>query len=322
MVNKMRLMVTGGLGFIGSNFINYWLKTYPEDYIINVDNATYASDFQNIDKSLIEENYEYSMGDICDEKLMSEISSKCDVIVNFAAESHVDNSILNARNFVQTNYLGVFSLLEAARKHDLRFHQISTDEVYGSLPIDSLEQFNEESKYNPRNPYSASKAAADFLVRSYVNTYGLKATISNCSNNFGPNQHPEKLIPKTILNVLSGKKVPVYGSGLNVRDWIYVEDHCKAVDLILQKGRIGETYLVSSQNEVKNIDLINRILGILGSGPSMLEYVNDRPGHDLRYSINPAKIERELGWKSEHPFKEALEMTVKHYKDNAKKYSL
>lgn len=318
----MKIMVTGGLGFIGSNFINYMLRNHGEDFILNVDKETYASNHKNVDESLIRDNYAFVKADICEEDRMMDLSEDCDIIVNFAAESHVDNSISSARNFIQSNYFGVYSLLEAARKHDIRFHQISTDEVYGSLPLDSDDQFDENSKYNPRNPYSASKAAADFLIRSYHNTYGIKATISNCSNNFGPNQHPEKLIPKTILNVLSGKKVPVYGSGLNVRDWIYVEDHCKAVDLILQKGRIGETYLVSSQNEVKNIDLINRILGILGSDSSMLEYVNDRPGHDLRYSINPAKIERELGWKSEHPFKEALEMTVKHYKDNAKKYSL
>ncbi len=316
----MKLLVTGGLGFIGSNFINYWLKNHPDDHIVNVDKETYASDFRNINKALIQDNYDYIRGDICDEDLMAKVSSNCDAIVNFAAESHVDNSIKNARDFIRSNYFGVYSLLQAARKNDLRFHQISTDEVYGSLSLDSSEQFDENSRYNPRNPYSASKAAADFLVRSYVNTYGLKGTISNCSNNFGPNQHPEKLIPKTILNILSHRKIPIYGTGKNVRDWIYVEDHCRAVDMILDRGKIGETYLVSSRKEMNNIEIVKKILSILGSDESGIEYVKDRPGHDLRYSINPRKIENELGWKPHYIFEESLELTVKHYVDNKVRY--
>lgn len=317
----MRLLVTGGLGFIGSNFINYWLREHPKDEITNVDKETYASDFRNINQSLIQGNYEYIKGDVCNEDLMMEISSKCDMIVNFAAESHVDNSIENAHDFLQSNYIGVYSLLQAVRRYDLRFHQISTDEVYGTLPLGSSQQFDEDSKYDPRNPYSATKAAADFLVRSYINTYGIKATISNCSNNFGPNQHREKLIPKTILNSLSGKKIPVYGKGNNIRDWIYVEDHCRAVDLILRNGKIGETYLVSSRKEMRNIDLVKSILKVLGSDESSIEYVADRLGHDLRYSIDPSKIENTLGWKPQYSFEETLKKTVKHYIDNQSRYS-
>lgn len=319
-VINIRLMVTGGLGFIGSNFIKYWSINHPEDQIINVDKETYASNHQNIEPEIKRNNYEFVKADICDEKAMDEIAGRSDIIVNFAAESHVDNSIQNSRAFIESNYFGVNSLLQAARKHDLRFHQISTDEVYGTLQLDSGIPFDENSKYDPRNPYSASKAAADFLVRSYQNTYGLRTTISNCSNNFGPNQHREKLIPKTVLNALRDEKIPVYGHGNNIRDWIYVMDHCKAVDMILQKGKIGETYLVSSRNEVKNIDIIRKILEILEKNDSLIEYVADRPGHDLRYSINPGKIEEELGWKPDHTFDEALQETVMHYRENRDKY--
>ncbi|MGC8618782.1 MAG: dTDP-glucose 4,6-dehydratase, partial [Thermoplasmata archaeon] len=276
----MNLMVTGGLGFIGSNFINYWMREHPEDSILNVDKVTYAANYSNI-LNPENRNYRFVKADIADGKAMEDLSRGMDAIVNFAAESHVDNSISSPRQFLLSNYMGVFSLLESARKNDIRFHQVSTDEVFGSLPLDSIEIFNENSPYNPRNPYSATKAAADFLIRSYVNTYGIKATISNCSNNYGPNQHPEKLIPKTVLNALSGRNIPIYGNGEQIRDWIHVEDHCRAIDLILKHGRIGETYLVSARNERRNIDVVKTILDMLGASTNLIEYVTDRPGHDV-----------------------------------------
>lgn len=313
------MIVTGGLGFIGSNFINYWLSQYPEDRIVNVDKMTYASDPANISDPN-NGNYQFVKADILDKERIGELVRHSDTIINFAAESHVDNSISSPEQFLQSNYMGVFNLLEYVRKYDLRFHQVSTDEVYGSLPLDSNDSFDEHSPYNPRNPYSATKAAADFLVRSYVNTYGIKATISNCSNNFGPNQHPEKLIPKTILNALEGKKIPIYGDGSQIRDWIFVEDHCTALDLVLKKGKTGETYLVSSRNEKKNIYVVKEILGIMRLSEELVEFVKDRPGHDVRYSINPRRIEVELGWKPRNNFKDALKFTVKHYIKNIERY--
>lgn len=315
----MKLLVTGGLGFIGSNFINYWLSSHPEDEIINVDKVTYAANFNNI----INPNstrYRFVRADINDRNVINDLISNADTIINFAAESHVDNSIASPEAFLKSNYMGVFNMLEIVRKHDKRFHQVSTDEVYGSLSLGSDDRFDENSCYNPHNPYSSTKAAADFLVRAYVNTYGIKATISNCSNNFGPNQHPEKLIPKTILNALAGKNIPIYGNGDQVRDWIYVEDHCRALELILRKGRIGETYLVSSENELSNIELVNRILDYLDLPGNLIVHVNDRPGHDMRYSLNPGKIKRELGWMPKTNFEEGLSKTIGYYKDNVHKY--
>jgi dTDP-glucose 4,6-dehydratase len=308
-------MVTGGLGFIGSNFINYWLKRNPDDYILNVDLCTYAADFNNIDKNLSSKNYDFIKEDICNEKRMVSLSKDVDIIVNFAAESHVDNSIENASSFVRSNYFGVYSLLEAARINDIRIHQVSTDEVFGSLRPESKEIFNENTKYDPKNPYSATKAAADHLVRAYVNTYGLKATISNCSNNFGPNQHVEKLIPKTILNALNGKRIPVYGSGMNIRDWIYVEDHCSGVDAIITRGRMGETYLIGARNERTNLEIIKLILSKLRKSERLIEFVEDRKGHDYRYSLDPSKIERELGWKPSYDFLEGISITVNYYRE-------
>ena len=309
----IRLLVTGGLGFIGSNFINYWLKRYPDDYILNVDLCTYAADFNNIDKNLSSKNYDFIKEDICNEKRMASLSKDVDIIVNFAAESHVDNSIQNASSFVKSNYFGVYSLLEAARINDIRIHQVSTDEVFGSLKPESKGIFNENTKYDPKNPYSATKAAADHLVRAYVNTYGLKATISNCSNNFGPNQHVEKLIPKTILNALSGKKVPVYGSGMNIRDWIYVEDHCSGIDAVITRGRMGETYLIGARNEKTNLEIIKLILSKLRKSENLIEFVEDRKGHDYRYSLDPSKIERELGWSPSCSFDKAIAETIDFY---------
>jgi dTDP-glucose 4,6-dehydratase len=315
----MNFLVTGGLGFIGSNFINYWISNHPNDNIINVDKVTYAANFNNISKP-DNENYRFVKADINDKRIMEELISTSDTVINFAAESHVDNSIASPGEFLKSNYMGVFNMLELVRKYDKRFHQVSTDEVYGSLPLDSRDRFDENSCYNPRNPYSSTKAAADFLVRSYINTYGIKATISNCSNNFGPNQHPEKLIPKTILNALSGRKIPIYGNGKQVRDWIYVEDHCRALDLILNKGRIGETYLISSENEMSNIDVVHTILGILDAPDSLIEHVNDRPGHDKRYAMSPVKIRKDLGWSPKNGFNEALRKTITYYQENVHNY--
>ena len=314
-MTSIRLLVTGGLGFIGSNFINYWLKRYPDDYILNVDLCTYAADFNNIDKNLSSKNYHFIKEDICNEKRMSSLSKDVDIIVNFAAESHVDNSIENASSFVRSNYFGVYSLLEAARINDIRIHQVSTDEVFGSLRPESKEIFNENTKYDPKNPYSATKAAADHLVRAYVNTYGVKATISNCSNNFGPNQHREKLIPKTILNALSGKRIPVYGSGMNIRDWIYVEDHCSGIDAVITRGRMGETYLIGARNERTNLEVIKLILSKLKKSENLIEFVEDRKGHDYRYSLDPSKIERELGWKPSYDFQEGISITINYYNE-------
>ena len=312
----MRLLVTGGVGFIGSNFIYYWLKKYKKDEIINLDKMTYATNPKNLE-GLPEDRHKLIVGDIADAQLVNKIVEDVDAIVNFAAESHVDNSINNSEPFIHSNIVGVHVLLEATRKYEKRFHQISTDEVYGSLPLNSTKRFNEHTPYNPRNPYSATKAAADHLVMAYVNTYKLNATISNCSNNFGPRQHPEKLIPKAITNALQNKPIPIYGNGMQVRDWIYVEDHCSAIDLILKKGEAGEKYLVSAENERHNIDVVKSILKILNKPNSLIQYVADRPGHDVRYALDPKKI-KELGWKPKYKFNKALENTVKWYSNSTK----
>ena len=315
----IRLVVTGGLGFIGSNFINYWLKKHPDDFILNVDKCTYAADFSNIDKKLASRNYEFVKEDICNEARMRSLTKGFDIIVNFAAESHVDNSINNASAFINSNYYGVYSLLEASRINDVRMHQVSTDEVFGSLANEGDDSFNEHTCYDPKNPYSATKAAADHLVRAYVNTYGLKATISNCSNNFGPNQHREKLIPKTIFNALNGKKIPIYGSGKNIRDWIFVDDHCSGIETVINKGHIGDSYLIGARNEKTNLEIVNLILGKLGLSSSLIEFIEDRKGHDYRYSIDPSRIEKELGWRPAHKFDEALSLTIEFYKNRSRR---
>lgn len=314
----MKLLITGGAGFIGSNFILYWLKKYPQDKIINLDKLTYAGNLENLKSIENNQNYQFIKGDICDKELVFEITKNIDLIVHFAAESHVDRSILDPSPFVKTNVEGTYVLLEAAIKNKIkRFHHISTDEVFGALPLNSKEKFNEKSNYNPRSPYSASKAASDHLVRAYHITYGLPITISNCSNNFGPYQFPEKFIPLAITNILEGKKVPVYGDGLYVRDWLYVEDHCRAIDLILQNGKIGETYFIGGlTNDISNLEVIKKILKIMGKDENVIEFVKDRPGHDRRYAIDWSKINKELGWKPEHNFDEYLEMTIKWYKEN------
>ena len=314
----IRLVVTGGLGFIGSNFINYWLKKHPDDFILNVDKCTYAADFSNIDKKFASRNYEFVKEDICNEARMISLTKGFDIIVNFAAESHVDNSINNASAFINSNYYGVYSLLEASRINDVRMHQVSTDEVFGSLANESDDSFNEHTCYDPKNPYSATKAAADHLVRAYANTYGLKATISNCSNNFGPNQHREKLIPKTIFNALNGKKIPIYGSGKNIRDWIFVDDHCSGIETVINKGHIGDSYLIGARNEKTNLEIVNLILGKLGLSSSLIEFIEDRKGHDYRYSIDPSRIEKELGWRPAHKFDQALSLTIEFYKNRSR----
>ncbi|MCL6002311.1 MAG: dTDP-glucose 4,6-dehydratase [Thermoplasmatales archaeon] len=307
------MLVTGGCGFIGSNFINYWLSNHPDDSIVNLDKMTYAADENYIDKSMVKGNFEFVKGDIADRNTVLLLAKNAEVVVNFAAESHVDRSITDPSPFIKSNNVGVFNLLEASRKYELRFHQISTDEVFGSLPIESVEKFDEDSSYNPRNPYSATKAAADLLARSYYNTYGMKVTISNCSNNFGPHQHPEKLIPKTILHALSGKKIPIYGNGDQVRDWIYVEDHIRGVEAVLKNGKFGETYLFSSENEISNLKMVKKLLKSVGKDESLIEFVADRPGHDVRYALDPSKARKTLGWNSVFKFDDALKSTVEHY---------
>ncbi|MCX7996316.1 MAG: dTDP-glucose 4,6-dehydratase [Patescibacteria group bacterium] len=314
----MRLLVTGGAGFIGSNFIRYWLTTHPDDQVINFDALTYAGNLENLRDIEDNPNYEFVKGNICDRDAVDAVMSRVDTVVHFAAESHVDRSISDPMPFIKTNVEGTFVLLESALKHSIsRFHHISTDEVFGALPLDSKRKFTDDTKYDPHSPYSASKAASDHLVRAYHDTYGLPVTISNCSNNFGPYHFPEKLIPLAITNILEGKKVPVYGDGLYVRDWLYVKDHCTAIDAILTNGKIGRTYLVGGLTEdIPNIEVIRRILRIMGKGEEMIEYVKDRPGHDRRYAIDWTTIKRELNWKPAYSFDQALQETIHWFESN------
>src|SRR5258708_824031 len=314
----MKFLVTGGAGFIGSNFILYWIKNHPEDEIVNLDKLTYAGNLENLKSTENNKNYKFIQGDICDPKVVNEAMAGIDTVVHFAAESHVDRSITQPAAFVLTNVLGTQILLDAALKNKVkRFHHISTDEVFGSLPLESKEKFNENTKYDPRSPYSASKAGSDHLVNAYYHTFGLPITITNCSNNFGPYQFPEKLIPLAITNLLEDKKVPLYGDGLYVRDWLYVEDHCRAIDSVLTKGKIGETYCVGGMTEeVNHLMLINKILNILGKDESYIEFVKDRPGHDRKYAVDWSKIKNELGWEPMHNFDEYLLETVNWYKEN------
>ncbi len=308
----MRLLVTGGAGFIGSNFIHYWFARHPRDSIVNIDLLTYAANPANLEGTE-NRNYEFVKGDIADTKLMDRLAKDVDAIVNFAAETHVDNSIKSSAQFIHSNVMGVHALLEASRRHEKRFHQVSTDEVYGALPLGSKKRFNEASPYLPTNPYSATKAAADHLTRAYHNTYRMDVTISNCSNNFGPRQHTEKLIPKAITNAINNKRIPVYGNGMQVRDWIYVDDHCSGIERILEKGVAGETYLIGANQEKRNIDVVRRILERLGKPERLIEHVVDRPGHDVRYAIDATKIKKELGWKPSYNFEEGLRKTIGWY---------
>ncbi|OGH37523.1 MAG: dTDP-glucose 4,6-dehydratase [Candidatus Levybacteria bacterium RIFCSPLOWO2_01_FULL_38_21] len=314
----MKLLVTGGAGFIGSNFIRYWTVNHPDDEIFNFDKLTYAGNLENLKDVEKNPKYTFIKGDISNPDKVKKAIDGVDVIVNFAAESHVDRSILEPAPFVMTNIVGTQVLLDAALKFKIkRFMHISTDEVFGSLKLKDKSKFNERTNYNPTSPYSASKAGSDHLVRSYYFTYGLPINISNCSNNFGPYQFPEKLIPLVITNILEGKKVPVYGDGLYVRDWLYVEDHCRAIDLIIKKGKIGETYCIGGLTEdINNLSVIKKILNILGKDESVIEYVKDRPGHDRKYSIDWSKIKNELGWSPLHSFDEWLAYTINWYKEN------
>lgn len=316
----MNLLVTGGAGFIGSNFVLYWLKKYPQDKIINLDKLTYAGNLENLKSLEKNSNHLFVKGDICEGELVDSLikNNQIETVVHFAAESHVDRSILDPAPFIKTNIEGTYVLLEATLKNKVkRFHHVSTDECFGELPLDSKAKFNEKTQYNPRSPYSASKAASDHLVRAYHVTYDLPVTISNCSNNFGPYQFPEKFLSLAITNVLEGKKVPVYGDGLYVRDWLYVEDHCEAIDLIIQKGEVGKTYFIGGLTEdISNLEVIKKILTVMGKDESIIEFVKDRPGHDRRYAIDWTKIYKELGWEPKHTFDDALQLTVQWYKDN------
>lgn len=312
----MKLLVTGGAGFIGSNFIHYWLKNYPDDSIVNLDALTYAGNLDNLRGIEALPNYQFVHGDICDAGLVDKLVKDVDLIVHFAAESHVDRSILDSTAFIKTNVEGTRTLLEAARRNgNIRFHHISTDEVFGALEFDDR-KFSEQSAYDPRSPYSASKAAADHLVRAYFHTHGLPITISNCSNNYGPYQYPEKLIPLFVTNLIEGKKVPVYGSGLNVRDWIHVDDHNRGVDLIIRRGQPGQTYCLGGNAEKTNKEITAEILALMGHGEESIEYIADRPGHDRRYAIDYSKASHDLGWEPLITFAEGLRSTVEWYKNN------
>ena len=313
----MKILVTGGAGFIGSNFIHYILKKYPTYQIINLDLLTYAGNLENLKKINNNPHYKFIKGDIADKELANSLVKNIDVIAHFAAESHVDRSIINPESFIQTNIVGTYVLLEAAKNNNKRFHHISTDEVFGSLAQNDL-KFKENTSYDPRSPYSASKAASDHLVRSYFHTYKLPITISNCSNNYGPYHFPEKLIPLFITNLMEDKKIPLYGDGLNVRDWLFVTDHCRAIDLIIHNGKIGETYCIGGNSEKTNLEIAYKILELMGKDGSFIEFIKDRPGHDKRYAIDFSKIKQELGWKPNFSFEKGLKITIEWYKNNKK----
>lgn len=298
-----KLLVTGGAGFIGSNFIHYWLEHHPEDHIINIDKLTYAGNLENLEDLKDNPNYFFVHADICDEEKVKNAMKGIDIVVHFAAESHVDRSIMDPSTFVKTNVLGTQTLLDAALAAKVtKFHHISTDEVFGALELESAQRFDENTTYKPRSPYSASKAAADHLVRAYFITYGLPITITNCADNFGPFQYPEKLISLAITNLLEDKKVPIYGDGLYVRDWLFVEDHCRAIEKVLEKGKVGETYLIGTDSDISNLDVIKKVLKIMGKDENSIEFVKDRPGHDRRYAIDASKIKNELEWKPTYNF--------------------
>jgi len=311
----MKILVTGGAGFIGSNFIHYWLKNNPADNIVNLDALTYAGNLENLKVLADQANYKFIKGDICDVSAVKQAVKNIDLIVHFAAESHVDRSIMRSADFVRTNVTGTMVLLDAARENNIRFHHISTDEVFGSLGRTDP-AFNESTPYDPRSPYSASKAASDHLVRAYWHTHKLPVTISNCSNNYGPYQFPEKVIPLFITNLLEDKKIPLYGEGDNIRDWIHVDDHNRGVETIIRKGRIGETYLLGGDGEISNLELAKMILGIMGKSEDMIERVADRPGHDLRYAMDYTKARTELGWEPKVTFEDGIKETIDWYREN------
>lgn len=319
-MQKMKIIVTGGAGFIGANFVFYMLRRYPEYRIICLDKLTYAGNLDTLLPVMKNPNFRFVKGDICDRDSVFRLFEEehPDMVVNFAAESHVDRSIEDPGVFLQTNIAGTATLMDACRRFGIRrFHQVSTDEVYGDLPLDRPDLFfTEETPIQTSSPYSASKASADLLVMAYHRTYGLPVTISRCSNNYGPYHFPEKLIPLMIVNALADQPLPVYGEGINVRDWLYVEDHCKAIDLIIHKGRDGEIYNVGGHNEKQNIEIVKIICRDLGKPESLITYVCDRKGHDMRYAIDPAKIHRELGWAPETMFEDGIKKTIQWYLEN------
>lgn len=318
----MTTIVTGGAGFIGSNFIFHMLHKYPDDRIVCLDKLTYAGNLSTLAPVIEQQNFRFVKLDICDREGVYRLFEEehPDVVVNFAAESHVDRSIEDPGIFLQTNIMGTAVLMDACREYGIaRYHQVSTDEVYGDLPLDRPDLFfTEDTPIHTSSPYSSSKAGADLLVLAYHRTYGLPVTISRCSNNYGPYHFPEKLIPLMITNALNDKPLPVYGDGLNVRDWLYVEDHCKAIDLIVQNGRVGEVYNVGGHNEMKNIDIVKLICQELGKPESLIQYVSDRKGHDRRYAIDPTKIHKELGWLPETTFADGIHRTIQWYLDHRK----
>lgn len=310
----MKILITGGAGFIGSNFVRYWLKNHSDDEVVNLDALTYAGHIESLKDLESNPKYRFLRGDITNVNDVAEAMNGVDVVVHFAAESHVDRSILDPMAFVKTNVNGTAVLLQQALKNKVkRFHHVSTDEVFGSLGEHDL-PFNEETKYDPHTPYSASKAGSDHLVRAYHDTYGLPMTITNCANNFGPFHDPEKLIPRFITNLLEDQKVPLMGKGENIREWLYVDDHCRAIDLVLEKGVVGQTYCVSGESK-KNVEVTKMLLKMLGKDESLIEYVEDRLGHDFRYAIDSSKLQK-LGWQPEHNFEEWLQITVDWFKDN------
>lgn len=310
------IVVTGGAGFIGSNFVHWVAREHPDVHIVVLDKLTYAGNMANLD-GVPQDRFSFVHADICDAAVVDELFARADACVHFAAESHNDNSIANPEPFVRTNVEGTFTLLEAARQHGTRFHHISTDEVYGDLALDDPARFTEETPYRPSSPYSSTKASSDLLVRAWCRTYGLNATISNCSNNYGPRQHIEKFIPRQITNVLCGLRPKLYGDGLNVRDWIHVDDHSSAVWEVLTRGRSGQTYLIGADGERSNIDVLRAILECMGKAPDDFDWVRDRPGHDRRYAIDPSKLRTELGWKPLHTdFASGLSDTIAWYRAN------
>lgn len=316
----MKILVTGGAGFIGGNFVHHMVNKYPDYEIVNLDLLTYAGNLETLKPVENKPNYKFYKGDIADKEFIMDLfeKEKFDIVVNFAAESHVDRSITNPEIFVHSNVLGTVTLLDASRKYGVkRYHQVSTDEVYGDLPLDRRElKFNEHTLINPSSPYSVSKASADLLVQAYIRTYNLPATISRCSNNYGPYQFPEKLIPVVIKKALNNEKIPIYGTGENVRDWIHVKDHNIAIDLIMHNGVIGEVYNIGGNNEINNLDLVKMILKYLEKTNDLITFVNDRKGHDLRYAIESTKIEKELNWKKTIIFEDGLKDTINWYLNN------
>jgi len=314
----MKILVTGGAGFIGSNFIRYWFKNHPQDQIVNLDILTYAGNLDNLKDVSNNPNYTFIKGDITNEDDVKNAMQDCETVVHFAAESHNDRAILEPQIFAKTNVIGTSVLLNQAKLNGIKkFHHISTDEVFGSLELNDGKKFNENTNYNPRSPYSASKAGSDHLVRAYFETIGLPITITNCGNNFGPYQHPEKFLPRMITNLLSGENIKVYGDGLNVRDWVDVEDHCRAIEIILEKGKSGETYCIGGTTEdVNNLELSKKVLALLGFGADRIEFVQDRPGHDRRYALDWTKIKNDLGWEPAEDFDKRLADTVKWYSQN------